>query len=446
MYLLYSFLLSVGAIVLFPYLVYLVTFKPKYRQNLGQRFGFLPESFQADGRETIWVHAVSVGETLAAQPLIEKLKERLPDFRIVVSTTTATGQAIARDRFGPGSVFQFPLDFALCVRRTLSTIKPTAIVLMESELWPRFIHECKQRDIPVIIGNGRMSDRSFRGYQRMTWWTGRILSNITLWLMQSPADAERIRALGISGSNVRHVGNLKYDFKSGDQQTREKIAESIGYFFGLRLDDPLIIAGSTTTDEEPIILEAFRQLRQIDGLAQTRLMIVPRHPERFDEVAEMIKRSGFTLARRSQPNPSEMGADVLLLDTIGELAAVFPLATVVFIGGSLVPKGGHNILEPAVWAKPIVVGPHMENFRQVMNDFTARDAVVKLEDLEGAALVKALAAKFGDLMLNKQTRQALGERAQDVIVENRGAAERCADQIAALLRGSQIKKIEDANV
>jgi len=446
MYLLYSFLLSVGAVVLFPYLVYLVTFKPKYRHNLGQRFGFLPESFQSNGRETIWVHAVSVGETLAAQPLIDELKKRLPDIRIVISTTTATGQAIARDRFGLESVFQFPLDFASCVRRALSTIRPAAVILMESELWPRFIHECKRRRIPVIIGNGRMSDRSFRGYQRMTWWSGKILANVTLWLMQSPADAERIRALGISGSKIQNVGNLKYDLKIGNQQKRELIAESVSLSFGLNASDKLIIAGSTTTDEEPIILDAFRKLRKIDGLAQTRLMIVPRHPERFDEVAEMIKRSGFSLARRSLPDNSGAIADVLLLDTIGELAAVFPLASVVFIGGSLVPKGGHNILEPAACAKPVVVGPHMENFRQVMKDFTARKAVVPLDDLEGEALVKALAATLGELMLNEQARRVLGERAQAVIVENRGAAERCADQIIALLDSSKVKKIESAKV
>ena len=257
--------------------------------------------------------------------------------------------------------------------------------------------------------------------------------------MQSPADVARIRALGISGSKVHDVGNLKYDLKVGNQQKRDQIAENVAESFVLQSPGQLIIAGSTTTDEEPIILDEFRQLREIEGLAQTRLMIVPRHPERFDEVAEIIKRAGFSLNRRSQKNTHDSIADVLLLDTIGELAAVFPLATVVFIGGSLVPKGGHNVLEPAACGKPIVVGPHMENFRQVMKDFTARNAVVQLPDLQGEALMKSLAATLGELMLNESARQKLGERAIAVITENRGAAERCADEIVALLLGDEVR-------
>ncbi|HZS48019.1 MAG TPA: 3-deoxy-D-manno-octulosonic acid transferase, partial [Blastocatellia bacterium] len=358
-------------------------------------------------------------------------KKRLPDYRIVISTTTVTGQAIAKERFGPESVFHFPFDFGWIVRRTLSIAQPQMIIMMESELWPRFLYECKRRRIPVIVANGRMSDRSFRGYQRARVWTKRMLDNISLWLMQSAADAERIVALGIPADSVKNLGNLKYDLSAGDESKRERIATNLAEHFGLDNIKHLIIAGSTTEGEEPIILEGFKKVRQTKGLEQTRLMIVPRHPERFDEVARLIKHAGFSLARRSEA--SVQNADVLLLDTIGELAAAFRFATVVFIGGSLVPKGGHNILEPAAYAKPIIVGPYMENFRQVMADFTTRNAVVQLPKLEGPALGEALAATVTELIFNEQASRQLGERAQAVILENRGAAERYAEEIAKRL-------------
>jgi 3-deoxy-D-manno-octulosonic-acid transferase len=259
-----------------------------------------------------------------------------------------------------------------------------------------------------------------------------------MWLMQSAGDADRIRGLTISTAKVENVGNLKYDLRPGNQQERDHIAASIKDLFCPQSDCSLIIAGSTTTDEEPIILDAFRMLRNVTRMNQIQLMIAPRHPERFNEVASMIEKSGFTFVRRSQMTAADSEgsvADVILLDTIGELAAVFPLASIVFIGGSLMPKGGHNILEPAACAKPIIVGPHMENFRQIMKDFAARNAVIQLPDVEPSGLTKALASTWAELILNESLRQKLGDAAHAVTLENRGAAERCADKIIGLLHG-----------
>ena len=447
MYLLYSFTLALLFVLLLPYFMYQAVRHGKYAGSFGERLGRLPGSLGPDGRPTVWVHAVSVGEFLAARPLIERIREEYAGWRVVVSTATLTGQRLAREH-QPGrfdGVCYFPFDWRFSVRRALDRINPALVVILETELWPNFLRECRRRQIVTIIANGRISPRSFARYRRVRGLIGRALADVSLLVMQSEADAERARALG--ASEVRVCGNLKYDVPTVDAtqaiDSPSPTADEIDRQFALSSSPHRIVAGSTAPGEEQMLLAALREIRRQSKLEDTRLLIAPRHPERFNEVAGLIAQCGFRYARRSAPRASAaaidtssapvdaaatgvadaLSADIMLLDTIGELASAYRFATVVFVGGSLVPRGGHNIIEPAVFAKPIVVGPHTENFRQVVADFADADAVVQVpaggEDMAGT-LARALIR----LLADRQAAQAMGARARQILLLNRGAT-RC---------------------
>ena len=463
MYLLYSFVLSLLFLVLLPYFVYQAARHGKYAGSLKERLGWLPESVRSDSRETIWVHAVSVGEFLAARPLIERLKSDLPDARIVVSTTTVTGQQLARSRsHPPGAAFYFPFDWRFSVRRALARVNPSIVIILETELWPNFLRECRKRGVVTVLANGRISARSFRRYRLVTRPFRRAIEDFSLMIMQSEKDAERARQLGAPASLVRVCGNLKYD-QAGDAgrgsgvreetqagpqpPTANPHVETDHLLASLR---HLIVAGSTAPGEEEMLLASLREVRRHSGLEDARLLLAPRHPERFDEVGRLIARSGFVFVRRSESRDSsahtfqreEAGdggsqietpsrpdeaagdgsPDVILLDTIGELASIYRFAAVVFVGGSLVPRGGHNIIEPAAFAKPIVVGPHTENFREIVLDFLRADAVVQIT-AAGDDGPNCLARELIRLLSDGECARAIGEHARDILLKNQGATD-----------------------
>jgi 3-deoxy-D-manno-octulosonic-acid transferase len=305
---------------------------------------------------------------------------------------------------------------------------------MESELWLNFLSECGDRRIPVLVANGRISDRSFGRSQKFGFFTRRLYELATRFEMQSRADAERAIGLGAPAGRVGVSGNIKYEIGAAENSQKSlEVAQALDDLFQLK-SAPLIIAGSTSEGEEEIILDALTQLRKTGGLEKTRLLIAPRHPERFDEVARLLGSSGDKFARRTTCNGDDARtADCILLDSIGELASLYRFASVVFIGGSLVPKGGHNILEPALYAKPIIVGPRMENFREMTNEFLRRDALIQLREGNNAELVNELRIALIDLLTDRTKAQRIGENACRAVEENRGATAGIVEAVAELI-------------
>jgi len=434
MQLFYSFLYTLAFFGLLPYFAYQAIFNRKYLGNLRGRL-WLKLDGQNDPHPAIWLHAVSVGETMAAKPLITALRKQFPNHRLVVSTTTMTGQEVARNRLTDVEmVCYFPFDWKFSVRRALNAIQPEIVILMESELWLNFLHECSARKIPVVVVNGRISDRSFPRSQKFIFFVRRLYGLVTLFLMQSRLDAERALRLGASPARVKVSGNLKYDLGDGSETpAMMEIAKSLDDYFALS-SCPLIIAGSTCEGEESVILKSFGQLRAIQGMEDVRLLLAPRHPERFDQVG---KSNDFPvgMARRSQQSSVSVEAaskaGVILLDSVGELAALYRFASIVFVGGSLVPKGGHNILEPALFGKPVIVGPYMQNFREIARDFLKRDAVIQIQQTTAEDQINELSKFFAELLGNPEKARRLGENARKSIEENSGAT---ATTIAAIAK------------
>jgi 3-deoxy-D-manno-octulosonic-acid transferase len=441
MYLLYSLLLTVGLVALLPRFLYDALRHGKYVAGLRERLGQLPR-LNDERRPVIWLHCVSVGETQAARPLAVSLLENFPSHALVVSTITLTGQRVAREVFGAqaAAIFYFPFDWAWSVRRALRAVNPSAVLVMETELWPNFLRECRRRSVPVALVNGRLSETSFRRYKWIRRFTARMLGCLDVALMQSEADASRIRALGLEALRVVVTGNVKFD--AGVGLYEQALSREVAARFRLGSKQPLIVAASTHAPEERIMLEAFKRLRETGGaLAGARLLIAPRHPERFADVASLIDSYGLACSRRSSlPSERDASSDVILLDSIGELRAVYPLASLVFVGGSLARTGGHNVLEPAAVGACIVTGAHTFNFKAIMDAFLEKDALVQLPDLEEAQAPSAVARVFGELLADAERRRATGERARVVFEENRGATERTINLLTPLLLRSHEEK------
>lgn len=416
MYLAYSLLLTLGFIVLIPHFLFQALAHGKYVAGLRQRFGAVP---QVNGKPVIWLHCVSVGETQAARPLAQRLKQEFPNHALVVSTITLTGQTLARDVFREQaeSVFYFPFDWRWSARKALKTINPAAVLIMETELWPNFLRECKARHIPVALVNGRISRQSYRRYTLIKFFLRRVLSCLSIAVMQSETDAERLQSLGMARERLFTAGNLKFDAEvAGELTTR---IEEIGNRFGLRSGKPLILAASTHSGEEKIMLESIKQLRMKQPV---RLMIAPRRPERFNEVAALIQKSGLSWARKTNPpQPEDSDAAVILLDTIGELPATYSLADVVFVGGSIVDKGGHNVLEPAAAGAAVVTGAHTHNFHAVVDLMVEAGAIVQLP---AVVATEEITNVFSKLLASLDERDALGRRAKQLVTDNQGAADR----------------------
>jgi 3-deoxy-D-manno-octulosonic-acid transferase len=432
-YFFYSLLLTVGFLVLLPRFALDALRSRKYITGLRQRLGQLP-AIPFDNRPLIWIHCVSVGETEAARPLVRALLDRFPSYRLVVSTTTVTGQRIAGDAFGreAAAVFYFPIDWTWTVRRVLRTLQPAAVLIMETELWPNLLRECRARAIPVALVNGRISITSFGRYKLIRPFISRVLGNISIAMMQSEQDASRIRELGIPNERVLMTGNLKFDSAEVaiDAGTTANIRERFGFDKTARL----IVAASTHPPEEDVVIDAFKKIRSSEPVYQVRLLIAPRHPERFDEVASLLQGSGLTWARRSGPATLEdRSCDVVLLDTIGELRAVYPLADVAFVGGSIVLHGGHNALEPAARGVCVVTGAHTHNFAAVTKALRDENAIVQLRNDLASEARAELASTLKALLSNDSQRREMGQRAMAVCNRNRGATERTVQMISKLL-------------
>jgi 3-deoxy-D-manno-octulosonic-acid transferase len=444
-HLIYSLLLGLAAILLTPYWLVQGLRHGKYFSNLGQRLGFsfptlskLPENRPG----AIWIHAVSVGEALSGVTLARRLKQAYPDRPLVISTTTLTGQALARERMPfADAIFYFPLDWAFCVRRVLLAARPSIVIILETEIWPNFLREARRRDIPVVFVSGRISDRSFARYQKFLGIIGfflrpllrSALSHASAFLMQSEKDAERIRALGAPPDHVQISGNLKYDLQL---PAPTPISNWLAAEARRGGRSPIIVAGSVVATEEPLALIAFGTLQGEHRKAL--LVLAPRKPECFDSAAQFIDDSHRKFIRRSQlpiPGPSQNGvparefsiADdvtVILLDSIGELASLYSVADGAFVGGSLVPSGGHNILEPAAFGKIPVFGPSMENFAEMAERFTAAGAAVQVESPEDAGVA------WIEFLRDPERAAKMGETARNLVESSRGATDRAIAEIA----------------
>jgi len=430
-YLIYSLLLTIGFLVLLPRFAIDALRTRKYVTGLRQRLGSIPNLAAPDSR-VIWLHCVSVGETEAARPLVHALRERFPSHRLVVSTTTVTGQQVARNAFAHDAtaIFYFPIDWAWTVRRVLRALNPSVVLVMETELWPNLLRECRRRSIPVALINGRISQKSYRRYQRIRTFIRQVLGDLSVAFMQSEDDAERISALGLSKDRISIFGNLKFD---SSLSTKLDLTHELKNRFALDPADPVVIAASTHSPEESIVLDAFKTVKASTAGQRARLLIAPRHPERFSEVAKLIAESGMSWARRSEvATGKDETCNVILFDSIGELRAVYPLADVAFIGGSIVSHGGQNVLEPAAQGACVITGAHTHNFTAITKALLAEDALVQLPEVSFAGAAAELASSIIQLLADDDRRHAVAARALAVCNRNRGATQRTVEMIANL--------------
>jgi 3-deoxy-D-manno-octulosonic-acid transferase len=418
----YNVALVVALVVSAPWWLFRMATTHKYREGLAARLGRVPKALrkQAAERPVVWLHAVSVGEVLAVSRLVSELDRALPDVQVLISTTTRTGQTLARERFGAHRVFYCPLDLPWAVRAYLAALRPRLLILAETEFWPNMLSGCYRRGVPVAVVNARISDRSWPRYRRLRGLWKPFLERLSAVKAQSGTDAERLVAIGCRVEAVSVAGNLKFDVRAAQEAEATRLLRAGGE--GLRF----IVAGSTLEGEETALLEAWPQL--VQACSQLVLALAPRHPERFAAVAALLEKSGIGWVRRSTWNearPVEAG-QVVLLDTIGELASVYSLAAVAFVGGSLVPAGGHNALEPAQFGIPIVMGPHYQNFRAIVEDLRTHDAIRIVQKEELAQTVIELLNHPGEAA-------ALGSRARQVFEAQAGATARCVEAVAGLL-------------
>jgi 3-deoxy-D-manno-octulosonic-acid transferase len=432
-YLLYSLLLTVGFILMTPRFLLDALRSGKYVTGLRQRLGSLP-ALRTSNHPLIWLHCVSVGETEAARPLVRALRERFPEYRLAVSTTTVTGQQVARRAFSDdATIFYFPIDWAWVIRRGLTRLQPAAVLIMETEVWPNLLRESRRRSIPVAIVNGRISQRSFSRYRMVRPFMRRVLGNVSMAIMQSQEDGNRIRELGMPPERTIVAGNLKFD-NAETALTDTHAAAQLRDRFQLDSGELLLVAASTHSPEERIAIEAFRKIRQSNDTRKLRLLIAPRHPERFSEVAELIRGSGLKWARRSAAAvESDSSCDVILLDSVGELRAVFQFAGIAFIGGSIARHGGHNVLEPAAQGVCVITGPHTNNFNAVMRLLLDEDAIVQLPEVPESQSSGQLASALTELLTADERRRAIGNRAKAVTERHRGATEFTIKTISSLI-------------
>jgi 3-deoxy-D-manno-octulosonic-acid transferase len=423
----YNLALLMGLVASAPWWLWRTATTNKYREGLGERLGKVPAWLrsQCAGRPVIWLHAVSVGEVLAVSRLVGELDKVLPEAQVLISTTTRTGQKLARERFGENRAFYCPLDLPWAVKAYLDAIRPRLLVLAETEFWPNLLNGCFRRQIPLAVVNARISDRSWPRYRMLRWFWQPQLSRLNRVLAQSATDAERLKAIGCLPERVTVAGNLKFDVRAAQEAEATRLLKVLGP--GLRY----VVAGSTLEGEEAALLGAWPRLLEADP--KLAMVLAPRHPERFAAVVALLQKCGIKWIERSfwKGRPAEKiepisAGQIILLDTIGELASVYSVSAVAFVGGSLFPAGGHNPLEPAQFGAPIVMGPHYGNFRAIVEDLIAHHAirVVPKEELAGALV---------DLLSDRVAAVALGERAKHVFNQQAGATERAVHAIQELL-------------
>ncbi len=435
MYFLYSTLSILFVLAVSPYFLYQAIRYRKYVGSLRQRLGYLPVSFNLDAEPSIWIHAVSVGEALTARALIDELRNGYPRLRIFLSTTTMTGQQVARSHVrGVDDVFFFPFDLGFIVRRTLRIVRPQLFMMMETEIWPNLLRECRRNGVKTMLVNGRISSRSYPRYRLARPFFRRVLRDLDGACMQSDESARRLIDIGIDPVKVSVTGSLKFDALElpghGESGAIARGRYRVLRYFRVADERPVLVAASTLKGEEEPVLRAFARIKR--ELPSTLLVIAPRKPERFAEAEALAIDAGFTVTRRTElPVDAEPRSDVVILDTIGELAALYQIATAVFVGGSLVDAGGHNILEPAICGKPIVVGPHMSNFAEITRTFLENGAAEQVPD--ATALEETLLALLSDPV----RRARLGAAARALVEANRGARTRTMAVVSELLPRAQ---------
>jgi 3-deoxy-D-manno-octulosonic-acid transferase len=426
MYLLYNGLLLCASLAVLPYFAAKSLWTTKYRAGLRQRFGQVPQDVVSalQGARPVWLHAVSVGEVIAAVPLVKALRHRFPRLPMLISTVTETGQATAREKMAAEGCLYFPLDYPWVVRRVITHLQPRLFLMVETEIWPNFLHELTRQQIPAMLVNGRISPRSFRGYQRLRPFMRQVLPSITTLSMQTTLDADRIIAIGAEPSRVHVTGNIKYDLAFEPLTSAAEHAWRDDLGFG---EAPVFMAGSTHRGEEDIVIAAYLQARlQVPTL---RLLLAPRHLDRLDEIETLLRKHQLTAQRRSRGrmHAQDAPASVILLDTIGELAQLYAVGTVVFVGGSFVPIGGHNVLEAAAHRKAILFGPHMHNFHEIATALLEAGGAQQVQHSD------ALNEQVSALLQQPERRQALGEAAYQVLRANQGAIARTVELIEQVL-------------
>jgi 3-deoxy-D-manno-octulosonic-acid transferase len=425
MYLLYSALLAIGLLLAIPYWLWEMLRHGKYRTGFSARLGTVPDHLRGSAaRPTIWIHAVSVGEVLAISPLVGELRQAFPQFRVLVSTTTDAGQTLARARFSEQNVFYFPLDFGFAVRPYLRALRPHLVILAETEFWPNFLRLAHQGGAQIAVVNARISDRSLPGYRRFRRLLPKVLRHVDLFLAQTPEDATRLRDIGAQPDRIQVSGNLKFDVTVPPPPP---IVAALRAAFRSAGAGPIIVCGSTVEGEEPLLLEVFQEI--LRAHAGAVMILAPRHPERFVQAARLLDQLGMPYWRRSGWNGESMAGGVLLVDSIGELASLYVLGDIAFVGGSLVPRGGHNIIEPAQYGVPIIVGNHFENFRDIVELFESRDAVRIARPAEFRSVLLFLLA-------NEAERRALGLRAEETLKTQAGATERTLEALKTLMKAA----------
>lgn len=426
MHLLYTSAVVLLAVVLSPWFLYQAIRFRKYVGSLRQRMGYLPLTFNLDQDPSIWLHAVSVGEALTARALIPELRERYPNLRIFLSTTTMTGQQVARTLPGVDAVFFFPFDLPPFVNRTIRLVRPRLFLMMETEIWPNLLRACQREGVKTMLVNGRISVRSYPRYRWIRPFFRRVLADVDRFCMQSESSASRIIDLGADPKRVVVTGSLKFESLETPGALAGRGASRVLRYFRVSPSRPVVIAASTLKGEEEPVLAAFAEVKRASPSAL--LIIAPRKPERFGDAEAIVRAEGFRVVRRTAlAVDAEPRADVVILDTIGELAHLFQVATVVFVGGSLVDQGGHNILEPAIHGKPIVFGPYMQNFAEIAETFRRSQAAIQV------AGPGELADVMARLAADSVERARLGAAARALVEANRGAAPRTLEAIRAVL-------------
>ena len=424
MYLAYDIGLHVALVAGLPYFLFRSAREPGFLRGWRERLGWLPPGVNPLAMTGIWIQAVSVGEVLLARTLVDAIRERTHDVRIYLSTTTRTGRQMAESALGGTSEATpfFPLDLGGAVRRTLDRLRPALFIAMETEIWPNLLHALARRGIPAVIVNGRISPGAFARYRRARFFFRRVLGHFDLAMMQTKDDADRLVELGMDPARVVVTGNLKFDAPAPSRAPGPLARE-----LGLRGGETLCIAGSTAEGEEEQVLEAFHAAA--DRLPRAVLILAPRHPQRFESVAALLESRGEPFVRRSRVQGAlPPDRQVILLDSLGELATLYGAGRVIFVGGSLVPAGGHNILEPAVHGRPVIFGPHMENFGDVAKRMTGGGGGFQVSD------AKELAEMMVRLGTEDELWRRAGEAARLVVETNRGALERTLDHLKPYLR------------
>ncbi len=427
MFFLYNLLLTVFTILALPFLLVKVLTTKKYRKGLTQRLGILPEGElrNIQGEGPIWVHAVSVGETIAAIPLVRELRRNYPEKKILVTTVTVTGHQTARSQVKEAdAILFFPFDMGWIVKKVLKKIGPSMFILIETEIWPNCIRVLSRMQVPILIVNGRISTASYRGYLRVRFLMNRVLQMIDAFSMQTEEDARRIIAMGAPSDRVRNSGSVKFDHHPNPLNEVEK--KSMREDYHLPAEGRILVVGSTHQNEEELLIDTYVSLKK--EFSDLSMVLAPRHPERAGEVEELLNRKHLAYQRRSSPEP---GKPILLLDTVGELSRLYGIGSLSFVGGSLVPTGGHNILEPAIYGVPVVFGPHMENFPEISVVVKERGGGVQVKGSEELVQV------MGDLMRDPEKSHRMGNAGIRIIQENQGALKRTLDLIDTIFSGEQ---------